>query len=261
MSSRPSAAGQGWRDYYKRVRPLPAEIATRVAEQIEGQDQRVLLLGVTHSYAGLGVDLTAVDWCEEQIAHVWIGDRADRRAVLADWRTMNFPSGHFTAAVGDGSLSCLTWPVEYRQTLTRVATLLAPGGRLVLRIFLAPDEPETVAEIAADVLSGRVGSFYSARWRMAMALAGSGNVAVAAVWEAFERTFPDRAALAVATGWDPFAIDQIDAYRESELVYSFLNRRDLLDMLTGLFENPRFVSSGTYPMAERYPLLVAERCA
>jgi hypothetical protein len=261
MSSRASADSEGWRDYHKRVRPLPAEITTRVAKQIEGHDKRVLLLGVTRSYALLGADLTAVDWCEEQIANVWIGDRANRRAVLADWRTMELPSRQFTAAVGDGSLSCLKWPGEYRQTLARVAELLVPRGLLVLRIFLAPDEPETVSEIAADVFSGRVASFYSARWRLAMALAGSGNVAVASVWEAFERTFPDREALAAATGWDPAAIGQIDAYRESGLVYSFLKRQDLLDTLAGMFENPRFASSGAYPMAERYPLLVAERRA
>jgi hypothetical protein len=259
MAERAEAASEGWRDYHKRVAVLPAEIAARVAEQIAGHDERVLLLGVTSSYATLGADLTAVDFCEEQIANVWSGDRPDRRAVLADWRTMDLPAGHFTAAVGDGSLSCLAWPDGYRDTLETVAAALVPGGLLALRCFVAPDEPETLAEIADDVFAGRVASFYSARWRMAMALAGSGNVAVAAVWEAFQQAFPDREALAAATGWDPATIDRIDAYRGSDLVYSFLNRRDLLGTLAGTFENPRFVSSGAYPMAERYPLLVAER--
>jgi hypothetical protein len=190
---------------------------------------------------------------------VWIGDRPDRRALLADWREMDLPRGHFTAAVGDGSLSCLVWPHDYRRALGRVADALVPRGVLAVRCFVAPDEPKTAEAIADDVLAGRVASFYSARWRLAMALAGSGNVAVTQVHAAFERLFPDRAALAAVTGWDPAAIDQIDAYRDSDLVYSFLNRRDLLETVDERFGNARFVSSGDYPMAEHYPLLVAER--
>jgi hypothetical protein len=253
------AGGESWRDYHKRVRPLPEEIAGRVAEEIEGHDARVLLLGVTRSYAGLGADLTAVDWCREQIANVWIGDRPDRRAVLADWREMDWPRDHFTAAVGDGSLSCLVWPEDYRLTLARVAAALGPRGLLVLRCFVAPDEPETVEQIAGDVLASRVRSFYSARWRLAMALAGSGNIAVTRVHETFDRLFADRAALAAKTGWEPAAIAQIDAYRDSDLVFSFLNRRDLLETVADQFDNARFAPSGDYPMAEHYPLLVAER--
>jgi hypothetical protein len=253
------AGGEGWREYHKRVRPLPEEIARRVAREFAGRDARVLLLGVTRSYAGLGADLTAVDWCREQIANVWIGDRPDRRAVLADWREMDVPHGHFTAAAGDGSLSCLAWPEDYRRALARVADALVPGGVLAVRCFVAPDEPETAEAIADDVLAGRVESFYSARWRLAMALAGSGNVAVTRVHAAFERLFPDRAALAKVTGWMPATIGEIDAYRGSDLVYSFLNRRDLLEMIGKRFDNARFACSGDYPMAEHYPLLVAER--
>lgn len=252
-------SGDSWRSYHKRVRPLPGDIASRVAEEIAGHDRRVLLLGVTRDYAVLGADLTAVDWCEEQIARVWIGDRPDRRAVCADWREMDVGRERFTAAIGDGSLSTLAWPDDYRRTLERVAWSLVPRGLLVVRCFVAPDDPETAEQVAADAFAGRVSSFFSARWRIAMALAGSGNVQVTTIHDAFERLFPDRNALAEATGWDRETIDVIDAYRDSDLVFSFLNRRDLLDIVAEGFDDPRFVSSGDYPMAERYPLLVAER--
>ncbi|MGZ3196271.1 MAG: class I SAM-dependent methyltransferase [Croceibacterium sp.] len=254
-----SGSSEGWRDYHKRVRPLPDDIGARVAEKIAGHDRRVLLLGVTQAYAELGADLTAVDWCEEQIARVWIGDRPDRRAVFADWREMDVGHESFTAAVGDGSLSTLVWPDDYRRTLERVAWSLVPKGRLVVRCFVAPDVPETAEQVAADTFAGRVPSFFSARWRIAMALAGSGNVRVAAIHDAFERVFPDRNALADATGWDRETIDVIDAYRNSNLVYSFLDRRDLVEIVAERFDDPRLVPSGNYPMAERYPLLVAER--
>ena len=124
---------------------------------------------------------------------------------------------------------------------------------------MAPDEPETVEQVVDAILARRAPSFFGARWRLGMALAGSGNVAVAAIHEAFERAFPDRDALARATGWSRATIDLIDAYRGSDLVYSFLTRRDLLDTVADTFVGARFVSSGDYPRAERYPLLVAER--
>jgi hypothetical protein len=221
----------------------------------------VLLLGVTRDYAELGDDLTAVDFCREQIANVWIGDRPGRRAILADWREMDFQPGSFTSAVGDGSLSTLIWPDDYRRVLARVAAALVPGGLLVMRCFMAPDQPETVEQVIDAILSRRAPSFFGARWRLGMALAGSGNVAVAAIHEAFERAFPDRDALARTTGWSRATIDLIDAYRGSDLVYSFLTRRDLLETVADSFANARFVSSGDYPRADRYPLLVAERQA
>ena len=255
------AGGNGWQDYHKRVRPLPPDVSERIAQQIAGHDERVLLLGVTRDLAELGEDLTAVDWCSEQIARVWIGDRPDRRAQLADWREMKFAPGRFTAVIGDGSLSTLAWPEDYRRALARIAASLVPRGLLVVRCFVAPDEAESVEQIADDVSAGRVESFFSARWRIAMAVAGSGNVAVKAIHEAFERAFPNREALLAATGWSIASINVIDAYRNSDLVYSFVTRTDLLETLTDAFANPRFVPSGVYPMAERYPLLVAERRA
>jgi SAM-dependent methyltransferase len=255
------AGGDGWRDYHKRVRPLPPDIPLRVAEQIADHEARVLLLGVTRDLAELGDDLTAVDFCREQIDHVWIGDRPGRRAILADWREMDLLAGHFTAAIGDGSFSTLAWPEDYRRALERIAASLAPGGLLVVRCFLAPDEPEDLHRLLDDVRAGRATNFFGARWRIGMALAASGNVAVAAIYDEFERAFPDRDRLASTTGWSRETIDLIDAYRDSELVYSFLTRQELLATLTDTFTRARLVSSGDYPRSERYPLLVAERRA
>ena len=259
MATTTGASGEGWRDYHRRVRPLPADIAAHVAAQIEGHDARVLLLGVTRSYAELGAELTAVDWCPEQIANVWIGDGPGRTAVLADWREMDLGPERFTAALGDGSFSTLAWPEDYRRALARVAAALVPGGMLAVRCFMAPDEPETIERIAGEVRAGRVESFYSARWRIAIALAGSGNVAVTAIRDAFDSAFPDRMALAAATGWSANTIAEIDAYRGSDLVYSFVTRSELVALVSEVFDNPRFVSSGVYPRAEHYPLIVAER--
>lgn len=261
MTTLVKSGDEDWRDYHKRAAPLPSDIALRVAREIAGHDEHVLLLGVTRDYAELGADLTAVDWCREQIDNIWIGDRPDRRAVLADWRFMDLGRARFTAAIGDGSLSTLVWPQDYRLALERVAHALSPGGLLVVRCFVAPDEPESIGQIVADVLAGRVAQFRTAKWRLAMAVAGVGNVRATAIHDAFESAFPDREALSAATGWSLETIAVIDAYRNSKLAFSFVTRRDLVDSLAGLFVSPRFVSSGDYLLSERYPLLVAERRA
>lgn len=267
----PEVAGAGaddWSHFHRRLDRLTlpqrpdARIAARVAAEIAAHDERVLLLGVTRELAGLGRDLTAVDYNPEQIERVWIGDRPDRRALLADWRGMTFPAGRFTAAIGDGSFSALTWPQGCTETLARIGDALEPGGRLVVRCFLAPDEPEPVERVAGAVFSGAEPCFHALKWRLAMALAnGERNVLVADIYDAFERAFPDRAALARLTGWDGATINLIDAYRDSALVYSFPTRAEMLRALPDAFRNARFVSSGRYPLSERCPFLVAERAA
>jgi SAM-dependent methyltransferase len=260
------AGDDGWRDFHERVDALrppqrpDAGVVARLTALIEGRDARILLLGVTRQLTGLGADLTAVDQSREQIERLWRGDRPCRRALRADWRDMDLPRGHFTAAIGDGSLSALAWPDDNARVLARVAGALASGGRLAIRCFLAPDEPEPLEQVAEDVLAGREPDFHATRWRVAMAACGpDGNVAVGDILTAFERIFPDREELSARTGWPLETIAMVDPFRDSPLVYSFVTRSALLAVLPGEFVDPRFVPSGDYPLAERCPFLVAER--
>lgn len=261
-----AATARGWESFHRRLDALrlpqrpDARVAARLAKLIAGHDERVLLLGITRELAGLGRELTAVDWNREQIERLWPSGAPGRNAVLADWREMDLGGERFTAAVGDGSLSTLECPADYARALGRVADALAPGGMLAVRCFVAPDRPETVEDVVADVLAGRETCFHATRWRLAMALAATGpNVAVAGVHAAFERAFPDRSELCRRTGWAPETVALIDAYRGSGLAYSFPSRRALIEAVASRFVNARFVSSGSYSLSERCPFLIAER--
>jgi hypothetical protein len=64
--------------------------------------------------------------------------------------------------------------------------------------------------------------------------------------------------LGAASGWSREEIAEIDAYAGQRGVYSFPMRREILAHLPGNFSNPRFVVSGTYELAERCPILLAE---
>jgi hypothetical protein len=259
------SGAEDWDSLHQRIDALDlpqrpdARVAARYAAEIAGHEANVVLLGVTRELAALGDKLTVVDWSREQIDQLWSSQPPSREAILADWRAMELPR-RFTAAVGDGSLSTLAWPDDYARALGRVADGLLPGGRLVVRCYLAPDTPEALEDVVRDVESGREPSFHATRWRVAMAVAGSrGNVTVADIYDAFEEAFPDREALSGRTGWSMATIGLIDAFRGSPLVYSFITRQALLKTLSSTFTGARFTSSGEYPLSERCPLLVAER--
>lgn len=262
-----SAEEEVWRAFrrrWPRLRPPlrpNADIVAAIGAQIAGHDSRVLQLGVTPELASLGRDLTALDWSEAMMTRIWPGDGADRRAVLADWRAMPAFPHPFTAAIGDGSLNTLAWPNDVRAVLTNTAAQLARGGRVAIRCYLSPDEPETLASLAADVLAGREPSPHAFKWRLAMALCAArddANIALEVIWRALDEMFPDRAALAAASGWGADDIGDFDAYRGSHATYCFPTAAQFSAAIPRTLADVRFVPAGDYPLAERCPILVAE---
>ena len=262
-----AAEDDGWGEFHKRARLLglpqipDAGIARRCAELIDGRDSRVLMLGVTRALAGIGNDLTVVDFSQAQIDRMWPGDGPDRRVRLDDWRAMDLPSGRFTAAIGDGSLSTLAWPHDHALVLRRVADCLAPGGRMAIRCFVAPEAPEALDGIAEEVLGGREQSWSAALWRIGMAIADRhGSLAARDIAAAFRRTFPDLRHLAGRTGWIHDDLELVVAsYAGSNLRFSFVTAGAILGALPGTLVNARFVPSGDYPLSDRCPFLVADR--
>lgn len=261
------AAADGWRTFHVRYPKLglpqvPDEaLGARFAEQIEGHRARVLVLGITRVLLDIGHDTTVVDSSETQLEQFWPGNRPGRHALLGDWRTGGDLPGPFTAVVGDGSLSAIVWPHDYRATLANVAAAMAPDARLAIRCFVAPDTRETVEQIVEAVLLGREPSFHAARWRFAMAAADpDGNVPVRRIEALFREAFPDWPALAERTGWDLTAIERImGSFRNSALTFSFVTRQQIVDTLPTTLAGARFVASGDYPLSERCPFLIAER--
>ncbi len=250
-----------WAHYTPPLRP-DRDVANAVRAAIAGHDESVLLLGVTPELADAGRHVTALDSSEMMIATVWPGDSECRRAVEGNWLAMPFAAGTFSAAIGDGSLSALPYPAGHRQLYEQIGKVLKPGGRVVLRLFKAPDNAESLSTVLAAARSGQIRNFHAFKWRLAMALvaaSGDPNLAVEAILARFEREFPDRQKLAAATGWPRGQIDTIDTYRGSEEVYSFATFEQIRQAMPASFTNPRLQESGSYELAERCPLLITER--
>ena len=256
-----------WNEFHRRwarikapLRPN-AEIVEAFETALAGHTSRVLLLGVTQELADLGNELVAVDRSAGMIENVWPGDLARRRALLGDWLHLEFPKGHFSAVIGDGSLSTIDYPTGHRALYAQLEHLLKPGGRFIVRTFATPEQSDTVAAVADRAWAGRIVNFHAFKWHLAMAIvseSGEANIAVTAIRDTFNRTFADRKALAAATGWAMEDIDTIDVYAGSPDVYSFATLTQLRAVVPKSFDRVEVVPAGSYPLAERCPFLVME---
>lgn len=245
-----------WARLKPPLRPPPVAVEAMLG-LIDHLPGKRLLLGVTPELALATRDVVAVDWSRPMITGVWPGNASGRAVVEADWFAMPFAPNSFGAAIGDGALNMLHWPDRYRSVLEELRQAVAPGGRIVMRCFVMPDQPETLAALATETMNGRVAGFHAFKWRLAMAArheGGGPNIASRAIWEAFEACFPDRDALARHTGWPIGTLAEIDDYAVSMLTKSFPTRAELLAAVPGGY----FVETSAYELAECCPLLVID---
>jgi hypothetical protein len=255
-----------WDDFHRRwsrlTPPLRAnqEVVAAITRLIADRKERALLLGVTPELANIADSIVAVDKSQSMIDRIWPGDTQARKAVLGNWQQIPLSRREFTTVIGDGSLNTIAF-ADYAVVFSQLEKILLPGARLAVRIYETPERCETMDEIRSATMAGRAGGFHAFKWRLAMTIAsGAKNptVAVAAIHALFVREFPDRDALGAATGWSRDVIDEVDAYAGQDLLYSFPTRREILSVLPKEFSNPRFEISGTYELAERCPIFIAD---
>jgi SAM-dependent methyltransferase len=214
------------------------EVIAEYRRLVTGHGARVLLLGMTPGLADIGEEVEAVDKNPEAIARIWPGDTERRRAHRADWLALPFPARRFTAAVGDGALNSVGHLRDYSALFAELDRVLAPGAPFVTRVYATPSPCETMAAVAE---------------------AGSPDIEVGRIKIAFDRLFPDRAALAAAAQWEIEDVDTIDAYSGSSAVYSFPTLAEVRATVPASFGEMQLVHTGTYPLAERCPLLLLRK--
>ncbi|MFO1088524.1 MAG: hypothetical protein U1E46_02970 [Hyphomicrobiales bacterium] len=252
-----------WQNYHKRwsalgppQRPNPEAVATlhRLVGRPRGP---VLVLGVTPEVAGAFDVVTAVDKNRGMIDGVWPGDTETKRAIEADWLTVDLPAGGFTAVVGDGSLNSVPTLDDARVVLARAFMFLRPGGRFACRVYARPDDPFTEELLIDTLLRPATIGFHAFKWMLAMNVAESegASVPVARLLERFEELSPDRELTSRRTGWPRTAIDTVDAYRDSPVRYCFPSRTEFLAMIPRGAAGVAFEPSGTYDLAACCPTL------
>ncbi|MEO6609790.1 MAG: hypothetical protein ABIN69_15115 [Aestuariivirga sp.] len=192
------------------------------------------------------------------IAKLWPGDSPNRRVQQDDWLSMDLPPHSFAAAIGDGSLNSVSYPAGQLRIYEQLGKFVAPGGTLVFRVYLTPDEGEKIADLVRLCTTQVECSFQVFKWRLMMAMvaqAGNPDLLISKVWMQFQQLFPDRDRMSRVTGWTLHDIDSIDVYRGSSEIYNFPTRAQLLDAIPVRWSRELKPIDG-YELAERCPLLV-----
>ncbi len=219
----------------------------------------VVMLGVTPEFADFNwapsFSLTAIDSSESMIQAVWPGDGPGRRAVLGDWLRMPFGDATQDLVLSDGGLVVLNDREQVRLLSHELRRILRPEGRVVFRHFCWPERRESPGALVEAVQSGKLGNFNELKLRLLMALPGEDgdrSVSLAEAWEAFDRLFPDRVALAERLDCPPEIIATIDNYRGRDTRYYFASTTEIARACAefSLVPGP----AGHYPLAGRCPV-------
>jgi SAM-dependent methyltransferase len=247
-----------WRLLGEPLKP-PAEAVRAYERELGLANADAVLLGVTPELAGLGRTLLAIDSSEQMVLNVWPGDSEGRRAIVGDWLDLPVARAGVDVVLGDGCLVAVGSPAMQRGLFSEAARVLKGDGRGAIRTFASPLSPDPLDAVRALAMAGRVSSFHELKWRVAFARAFHDPervVAVRAIRDAFNETFPDRAVLAAATGWSRSVIDTMDLYEKSDAIYIFATAGTLAEAAREFFGDVGIVSSGGYPFAGQCPLIV-----
>lgn len=232
-----------WEHVGPPLRPGPVDVLHVESLLEEMVISQALLLGVTPELASMrwprGTMLAAVDHNPEMVAHIWPHNMipVPAVAVLGEWQRLPFRDNSIDVVLGDGCYTLLVGSRSYEALSREVSRVLRPDGRFIMRFFVRPEQPESLAIILDDLRHNRIGNFHVFKWRLAMALHRSfaSGVAVADVWKEWKATGINADVLVRELDWSRSAIETMDVYRASDARYSFATLKELRASLAPYF--------------------------
>jgi SAM-dependent methyltransferase len=256
-----------WSHVGPPLRPSPDDIAV-VQRNIArlGGAARVVVLGLTPQIIGCtwprDVELSAVDHSPAMMRALWPPRNGPRqsRAILADWRAMPIPSGTIDLVAGDGCYIVQEYPEGFEALTQEVQRVLKRAGRFIIRVFLRPDRPESVANIARALDGGQIGSVHALKLRLLAALHGLTGLGSCLddVWRTWQSLPPLPDELAETQGWTTDEIQGIEGYRGLETRYFLPTLAEFRAVLSSAFVEVE-CNWGRHELADRCPTLVFAR--
>lgn len=221
---------------------------------------QAVLLGVTQEIVSMKwpekTHLLAFDREPGMIRSLWPQHRLSNAAALcANWLSLPLVDGSADIVVGDGSLSLLAFPGEYRELARELARVLAPGGLVVLRLYVVPDVPDSMDEVFRELWAGMIGNFNTFKWRLAMAMLDPADygVTVSDMWEVWQTRIDCAEGLSDALGWPLPVIRMIERYRGCTATrYSFPPLASVREAFEPFFTLDEVVFP-SYQDGRRYP--------
>jgi SAM-dependent methyltransferase len=226
-----------------------------------------LVLGVTPELPALdwppGSRVFAADSSMEMIGFVWyLTAPFAAGAVATRWQELPFREASIDLAMGDGCLTLCEWPAGYTQFCRAVQRVLKPGGRLVIRVHVRPDTPESPAHVIAELEAGRIAGFNAFKWRLLVALHGDGSrgIRLGDAWDYWHGLGLGEDELAERHGWPAASIRTIHAYRDKDIVYFFPRVAEISELFAPHF-SVIACHRPAYDAADEHRVFVLERPA
>lgn len=244
--------------HWSSVTPPLRPDSSSVQKQIElvGADaSNVLVLGVTPELTKGFNNVVAVDKEQVMIEHLWIGESATKKAILADWLSVDLPENSFAGIVGDGSLNMVQYGEPLNALFERLVHWLQPGGVCAVRVFSRPSTPVTEQDVRNQV--GKL-NWHAFRCFLNMHIGSTQgtNIPSKNMLKTFDQLFPDRVVLCEQTGWDlQEIINSMDSYKISPNSTSYPTPEEWLEMVPPHLQDVRLEHAGDYQLAENYPIL------
>jgi SAM-dependent methyltransferase len=257
-----------WSHFGPPLRPSPDDTAVvqRVVAGL-GAAARVVVLGLTPEIVACtwpaDVRLSAVDHSPSMIKALWppANGPANAEVILADWCAMPFASGTIDLVAGDGCYVLQTYPAGFDSLTREVCRVLRPGGRFVIRVFLRPDQPESVADISRDLAAGEIGSIHSLKLRLLSALHGASGAGshLDDVWRAWKSMPALPATLAGRRGWTAEEIGGVESYRGMHARYYLPTLVEFRRCMEAASLGEEEYAHGRHELAARCPTFVFAR--
>ena len=224
-------------------------------------DGPALLFGVTPEFCLAFDDITAVDNNADMIARVWPGDTDNKRAILGEWASTDWPENRFATIVGDGAMTLLDSLSAISSIQRRAFSWLQPGGTFVHRVFECPDEPITIEELADQLSKSAIMNWNAFKLRMMyyQAQNDGGINSLSQVLDLFNSIAPDRDAVCDATGWNRDLVDTIDLYQGINTVACKPTRAQWMSTIPDGAVNLQFYHVDGYDLAGTCPIMVWEK--
>lgn len=214
------------------LRPSPDEVdlLRRTATELSMDRRRVLVLGATRELGAAswpdGTSLLAIDRSAPMLGRLWSGPAST--AALGDWRALPVADASVDLVACDGGWHLLDRPAGQEHLAAEVGRVVAPGGRVTVRLF--EPAPGTVSsdDVLALLEAGEVVDANHLKVLLWMVVRDRRDrVAVVDAWQALVAAFPDLDGLADRLGWPRPTLRAFEAYGGSTDRYDLLDGQEL----------------------------------
>lgn len=238
------------------LRPPRQVVEAIVSEVALHGAQNTLILGVTPEYHGRFSRLIAIDGSVGMVRSVWPGDTESDRVKIGSWLSLSKHVEKADSVIGDFSLGVVGDKLNVMSLLSSIREVCDFGGICLFRTWTRPDTPVTERSLIS--YCDRKGfSSHALRLRIGMHLAQKlgGAVPVSMIYEKFNEIFPCRYDFFRRTGVNPSELKLIDLYQNSESVYFYPTRHEIIEMISQTGFSGEFLEVGGYDFSCDCPIV------